>query len=125
MVAAYGRLLLLRWASASWSPTRRYLKPRSDLSGWLGGGLRELLVQILAGIRAFAALASWPTASGVGVDEVATSGIGLAFIAFPAIIPSAVRHRWALFLCPSFAGFTSLISIVEVIVAACGEARLS
>jgi NSS family neurotransmitter:Na+ symporter len=60
-------------------------------------------------------------AAGVPVDEVATSGIGLAFIAFPTIIsqaPFGTLIGVLFFASLTFAGFTSLVSIVEVVVAA-------
>ena len=121
-VAAYGQIffslsvgfgIMVTYAS--------YLKPRSDLSGSaLVVGFANSSFEILAGIGVFAALGFMATASGVGVDEVATSGIGLAFIAFPAIIseaPFGTVLGVLFFGALSFAGFTSLISIVEVIVA--------
>src|SRR5699024_8545435 len=55
------------------------------------------------------------------VDEVAVSGIGLAFIAFPTIVSQAPLGSVIgvlFFGSLVFAGLTSLISILEVIVAA-------
>ncbi|MDN5631739.1 MULTISPECIES: sodium-dependent transporter [Kocuria] len=121
-VAAYGQIffslsvgfgIMVTYAS--------YLKPRSDLSGSaLVVGFANSSFEILAGIGVFAALGFMATASGTQVSEVATSGIGLAFIAFPAIIsqaPFGTLIGVLFFGALAFAGFTSLISIVEVIVA--------
>ncbi|WP_231559404.1 sodium-dependent transporter [Kocuria sp. ZOR0020] len=98
-----------------------YLKRRSDLTSTaLVVGFANSSFEILAGIGVFAALGFMATASGVGVSEVVSGGIGLAFIAFPTIVSQApfggllgVLFFGAL----TFAGFTSLISIVEVIIA--------
>ncbi|MDO4918369.1 sodium-dependent transporter [Kocuria sp.] len=121
-VAAYGQIffslsvgfgIMVTYAS--------YLKPRSDLSGSaLVVGFANSSFEILAGIGVFAALGFMAHASGTQVSDVATSGIGLAFIAFPAIIsqaPFGTLIGVLFFGALTFAGFTSLISIVEVIVA--------
>jgi NSS family neurotransmitter:Na+ symporter len=61
------------------------------------------------------------TASGVGVDEVATEGLGLAFIAFPAIIneaPAGALIGILFFGSLVVAGVTSLVSVIEVVISA-------
>lgn len=121
-VAAYGQIffslsvgfgIMVTYAS--------YLKPRTDLTGSaLVVGFANSSFEILAGIGVFAALGFMASAAGTGVDEVATSGIGLAFIAFPTIIsqaPFGTLIGVLFFGALTFAGFTSLISIVEVVVA--------
>lgn len=121
-VAAYGQIffslsvgfgIMITYAS--------YLKPKTDLTGSaLVVGFANSSFEILAGIGVFAALGFMATTAGTGVDEVATSGIGLAFIAFPTIIseaPFGTLIGVLFFGSLAFAGFTSLISIVEVIVA--------
>ena len=60
-------------------------------------------------------------ASGSAVKDVVSGGIGLAFIAFPTIInqaPFGAVIGVLFFGSLVFAGFTSMISIVEVLVAA-------
>ena len=52
-------------------------------------GFANSSFEILAGIGVFAALGFMASASGVAVGDVATNGIGLAFIAFPTIISEA------------------------------------
>ncbi len=77
--------------------------------------------ELLAGIGVFAALGFMAAASGSAVDEVVESGIGLAFVAFPAIIneaPGGVLIGVLFFVSLVLAGITSLISIVEVVIGA-------
>lgn len=121
-VAAYGQIffslsigfgIMITYAS--------YLKKKTDLTG-TGAvvGFANSGFELLAGIGVFAALGFMATAAGIGVSEVATSGIGLAFIAFPTIIsqaPGGTLIGVLFFSSLLFAGFTSIISIVEVIVA--------
>ena len=99
-----------------------YLKRRSDLTGsGLVVGFANSGFEILAGIGVFAALGFMAQAQGTQVSEVAASGIGLAFVAFPTIISQAPLGQLIgvlFFGSLLFAGLTSLISIVEVIIAA-------
>lgn len=98
-----------------------YLKPKTDLtSSALVVGFANSSFEILAGIGVFAALGFMASSSGVPVADVATNGIGLAFIAFPTIIsqaPAGTLIGVLFFGALTFAGFTSLISIVEVVIA--------
>lgn len=122
-IAAYGQIffslsvgfgIMITYAS--------YLKKRTNLTGsGLVVGFSNSGFEILAGIGVFSALGFMAQANGVSVSEVATSGIGLAFIAFPTIISQAplgavigVLFFGSLVL----AGITSLISILEVSVSA-------
>lgn len=99
-----------------------YLKPKSDLTGsGLVVGFANSGFELLAGIGVFAALGFMAQASGQQISEVATKGIGLAFIAFPTIIDQAPMGSLLgvlFFGSLLFAGVTSLISILEVIIAA-------
>ncbi|WP_141012538.1 sodium-dependent transporter [Nocardioides sambongensis] len=77
--------------------------------------------ELLAGIGVFAALGFMAQASGKAVDEVASGGIGLAFVAFPAIIseaPAGALIGVLFFGSLVIAGLTSLISVIEVVVSA-------
>jgi NSS family neurotransmitter:Na+ symporter len=77
--------------------------------------------EILCGIGVFSALGFMAQAQGVAVDEVVADGVGLAFIAFPTIIseaPAGALIGVLFFGSLVLAGFTSLISIVEVVIAA-------
>ncbi|WP_040667074.1 sodium-dependent transporter [Neisseria wadsworthii] len=122
-LAAYGQIffslsicfgIMITYAS--------YLKKDTDLTGTgMVVGFANSSFELLAGIGVFAALGFMATAAGKEVSEVATSGIGLAFIAFPAIIdkaPFGAVIGVLFFGSLVFAGLTSLISILEVIIAA-------
>jgi neurotransmitter:Na+ symporter, NSS family len=121
-VAAYGQIffslsigfgIMVTYAS--------YLGRRSDLSGSaLVAGFANSSFEILAGIGVFATLGFLAAESGVAVNEVATDGLGLAFVAFPAVIstmPAGGFFGVLFFLSLAVAGFSSLISIVQVVVA--------
>jgi len=98
-----------------------YVHRREDM---VGSGLvvgSNSAFELLAGIGVFAVLGFMAQANRVVVDEVASGGIGLAFVAFPAIIGEApagtllgVRFLGSLVV----AGLTSLISVLEVVISA-------
>ncbi|GGD88641.1 sodium-dependent transporter [Microbacterium murale] len=99
-----------------------YLKRKTDLTGsGLVVAFANSGFEILAGIGVFAALGFMAQAQGTDVSGVASSGIGLAFVAFPTIVSQATGGSIIgvlFFGALVFAGVTSLISILEVIVAA-------
>jgi len=99
-----------------------YLKRKTDLTGsGMVVAFANSGFEILAGIGVFAALGFMSVAAGKPVDEVASGGIGLAFVAFPTIVseaPFGAVLGVLFFGSLVFAGLTSLISILEVIVAA-------
>ena len=77
--------------------------------------------ELLAGIGVFAALGFMAQAAGTSVGEVVSSGIGLAFVAFPAIMneaPAGALLGVLFFGSLVLAGLTSMISIVEVVIGA-------
>ncbi|MFC7370883.1 sodium-dependent transporter [Fictibacillus iocasae] len=123
-VAAYGQIFFsLSIAFAIMITYSSYLPKKSDINnnafitGFANSGF-----ELLAGIGVFAALGFMAQQQGVPVDEVVKSGIGLAFMVFPSIINSfpGLNEVFGVlfFLSLVFAGMTSLISIVEVYVAA-------
>ena len=84
-------------------------------------GLANSSFELLAGIGVFSALGFMAQASGVDVSEVATDGLGLAFIAFPAIISEAPAGALLVLLFFGslvVAGLTSLVSVIEVVISA-------
>ena len=90
-VAAYGQIFFsLSIGFGIMVTYSSYLKPKTDLTG-SGAvvGFANSGFELLAGIGVFAALGFMAQAAGTQVSEVATSGIGLAFIAFPTIISQA------------------------------------
>ena len=98
-----------------------YLKRKTDLTGsGLVVAFANSGFEILAGIGVFAALGFMAQAQATDVSGVATAGIGLAFVAFPTIVSQAAGGSIIgvlFFGALVFAGITSLISVLEVIVA--------
>ncbi|NLV80549.1 MAG: sodium-dependent transporter [Rhodococcus sp.] len=99
-----------------------YLKKKTNLTGsGLVVGFSNSSFEVLAGIGVFSALGFMAQAQGVQVGEVVAGGIGLAFIAFPAIVsqmPGGPIFGVLFFASLVFAGFTSMISIIQVTVSA-------
>ncbi len=99
-----------------------YVGRREDMIGsGLVVGFSNSGFELLAGIGVFAALGFMAQANGVAVDEVASDGIGLAFIAFPAIIseaPGGALIGVLFFGSLVIAGITSLVSVIEVVISA-------
>ncbi len=86
-------------------------------------GLGNSSVELAAGIGVFAALGFLAQQSNLGVEDVVKGGPGLVFEVYPAIIsqlPSGVGTVVGVvfYLSLLFAGFSSLISLIEVVVAA-------
>lgn len=121
--AAYGHIFFsLSVAFGIMVTYSSYLKRKTDLTGsGMVVGFANSGFEILAGIGVFAALGFMAHNAGTTVGEVAVPGIGLAFIAFPTIVsaaPLGALMGVLFFGSLVFAGITSLISILEVIVAA-------
>jgi NSS family neurotransmitter:Na+ symporter len=99
-----------------------YVRRREDMVGsGLVVGFSNSGFELLAGIGVFAALGFMAQAQQVAVDEVASGGIGLAFIAFPAIISEAPAGAFLgvlFFGSLVVAGLTSLVSVIEVVISA-------
>lgn len=125
-IAAYGQIffslsigfgIMITYAS--------YLKPRTNLTGTgMVTAFANSSFEVLAGIGVFAVLGYMAAQAGVPVSEVVTSGIGLAFVAFPAIInqmPAGELFGILFFGSLFLAGITSLISILEVVFAAIND----
>ncbi|GAA1425001.1 sodium-dependent transporter [Agrococcus citreus] len=99
-----------------------YVGRKIDMTGsGLVVGFANSGFELLAGIGVFSALGFLAQASGAAVADVVADGIGLAFIAFPAIISQAPFGEllgMLFFLSLVLAGFTSLVSILEVVISA-------
>ena len=99
-----------------------YVGKRTDMTGsGLVVGMSNSSFEVLAGIGVFAALGFMAQAQGVTVGEVASDGIGLAFLAFPTIInqaPAGALIGLLFFGSLVIAGLTSLISVIEVVISA-------
>src|SRR5690606_37868483 len=103
-----------------------YLRRRSDLtSTGLVAGFANSSFELMAGIGVFATLGFMAASSGVGVDELeGIAGVSLSFITFPQIIslmPGGPVFGVLFFGSLVLAGFTSMISIAQVVVAALQE----
>lgn len=99
-----------------------YVKRKTNMTGSaMVVGLSNSGFELLAGIGVFSVLGFMAQNSGQEVGEVASSGIGLAFVAFPAIISEAPMGSLLgvlFFASLVMAGITSLISIMEVVISA-------
>jgi len=126
-IAAYGQIfyslsvcfgIMITYAS--------YLPEDTDIvnNGFITG-LGNCSFSIMAGIAIFSALGYMAMQQGVSVEEVSAGGIGLAFVVFPAVINALPGMNSltgvAFFLCLTFAGLSSSISILEVITSSLSE----
>src|SRR5690625_3793482 len=119
-VSAYGQIFFsLSIAFGIMITYAAHLKRKTNLTGsGLVVAFSNSGFELLAGIGVFSALGFMAQASGVEVGEVVSSGIGLAFVAFPAIIstmPGGAVLGVLFFASLVLAGITSLVSIVEVV----------
>ncbi|MGO1434804.1 MAG: sodium-dependent transporter [Canibacter sp.] len=99
-----------------------YRKRRSNLSGpGLVVAFGNSSFELLAGIGVFAALGFFATQQSTSIDQLeGLTGVGLAFMTFPAIVsemPIAPVFGILFFGSLLLAGITSLISILEVVIA--------
>jgi len=124
-IAAYGQIFFsLSVGFGIMITYSSYLKKRTNLTGsGLVVGFSNSGFEILAGIGVFSALGFMAQTAGVHIEEVVTSGIGLAFVAFPEIISQAPLGLGPIigvlfFGSLLFAGFTSMVSILEVTLSA-------
>lgn len=103
-----------------------YLRRKSDLTTTgLVAGFANSSFEILAGIGVFATLGFMAVSSGVGVNDLeGLTGPILSFVTFPQIIsmmPGGPIFGVLFFGSLVLAGFTSMISISQVVVAALQE----
>jgi NSS family neurotransmitter:Na+ symporter len=81
--------------------------------------------EILAGIGVFATLGFFAAQQGVSIDQLQNlTGVGLSFMTFPAIVsqmPGGPLFGCLFFGSLAVAGFTSLISVLQVVCAAMQE----
>lgn len=122
--AAYGQIFFdLSIAFAIMITYSSYLPKKSDItSNAFTTCLTNCGFSLLAGIAVFSVLGHMASTQGVAVEEVATAGVGLAFVTFPAAISTlgsmAPAFGVLFFLSLTFAGITSLISINEAAISA-------
>ncbi|QMT18506.1 sodium-dependent transporter [Planococcus maritimus] len=122
-VAAYGHIFFsLSVAFAIMITYSSYLPKKSDITNnAFITGFANSSFELLAGIGVFAVLGFMAAQSGVEVADVASAGVGLAFVVFPAIINEFPGFNglfgFLFFLSLTLAGLTSLMSITETYVA--------
>jgi neurotransmitter:Na+ symporter, NSS family len=123
-IAAYGQIFFsLSVGFGIMITYSAYVSRREDMTGsGLVVGFANSGFELLAGIGVFAALGFIASSTGGDPGEAAQGGgIGLAFIAFPTIIseaPAGALIGVLFFVSLVIAGITSLISIIEVVIAA-------
>lgn len=121
-LAAYGQIfyslsicfgIMITYAS--------YLPEKTDIvNNAFMTGLGNCSFSILAGMTVFSVLGYMAAQQGVPVSEVSAGGIGLAFVVFPKAINALPGMNGIFgamfFLCLIFAGLSSSMSIIEVVV---------
>lgn len=123
-VAAYGQVFFsLSIAMGIMMTYSSYLPKKTDINNSaFMTAFANCGFEFLCSIGVFSILGYMATIQNVSVGEVATSGIGLAFIVFPQIfstmgvIGSVIGALF--FLCLIFAGITSSVSLTEAAAAA-------
>ncbi|NLD18950.1 MAG: sodium-dependent transporter [Clostridiales bacterium] len=121
-VAAYGQVFFsLSIAFAIMISYSSYLPKKEDVvnTAFLTACTNHGF-EIFAGIGIFSIIGYMAYAQGVGVEDVAAAGIGLAFVVFPTAIstlPALNTLFGILFFVSLFtAGITSLISIIQAVI---------
>ena len=119
-VAAYGQIFFsLSIAFAIMITYSSYLPKETDIvNNAFITSFANCGFSLLAGIAVFSVLGYMAHAQGVGVEEVAGAGVGLAFIVFPQAINSlpGLNGLFGILFFASlvFAGLSSSMSIIEV-----------
>lgn len=98
-----------------------YLPKKSDvIKNGVIAGFSNSVFSIIVGFGVFGILGYMANQQGVAIADVATSGIGLAFIAFPKainLLPGLPQlFGFAFFLSLTIAGLSSSISLIESVV---------
>lgn len=121
-VAAYGQVFFsLSIAFAIMIAYSSYLPKETDVvnSAFITATANHGF-ELFAGIGVFSVLGYMAYAQGVPVEEVAAGGVGLAFMVFPAAISALPALNGFIGVCffgaLLFAGFTSLISIIQAVI---------
>lgn len=126
-IAAYGQIFFsLSIAFGIMITYASYRRRKANLTGpGLVVAFANSSFELLAGIGVFATLGFFAFQQGIPVGELSgISGIGLSFITFPAILsqmPGGALIGALFFGTLTLAGFTSLLSILQVVSAAIQE----
>ncbi len=126
-IAAYGQIFYsLSIAFGIMITYASYLPDDTDIvNNAFMTGFGNSSFSMLAGIGVFSVIGYMATTSGASVEEVASGGIGLAFIVFPQIINALPGLNslmgMVFFSSLIFAGVSSSMSVFEVIVTSISE----
>lgn len=120
-IAAYGQVFFsLSIATGIMMTYSSYLPKKTDINNSaFMTAFANCGFEFLSAIGVFTILGFMSKTQGVPVEEVVSSGIGLAFIAFPKVF--SLMGIWGnilgvlFFTCLLFAGLTSSVSLVEAI----------
>lgn len=121
-IAAYGQIFYsLSICFGVMMAYSSYLPKKTDIvNNAFITGFGNCSFSVLSGIAVFGVLGYMAGQQGVGVEEVATAGVGLAFIVFPQAINALPAFQGIFgaifFLCLIFAGISSSMSIMETFV---------
>lgn len=123
-IAAYGQVFFsLSVGTGIMMTYSSYLPKKTDINNSaFMTAFANCSFEFICAIGVFSILGVMAFSSGVPVNEVVSSGIGLAFIVFPKVF--SLMGIWGnilgvlFFLCLTFAGITSAVSLVEAISAA-------
>lgn len=120
-IAAYGQVFFsLSLAMGIMITYSSYLPEKTDINNSaFMTAFANCGFEFLSAIAVFSILGFMATNQGVTVDKVASSGVGLAFVAFPAVFAQMGSLGTVLgilfFVCLIFAGLTSSVSLVEAV----------
>ncbi|EPR11827.1 sodium-dependent transporter [Ruminiclostridium papyrosolvens] len=118
-IAAYGQVFFsLSLAMGIMITYSSYLPKKTDINNSaFMTAFANCGFEFLSAIGVFGILGYMASTQGVGVDKVASQGIGLAFVAFPKVftVMGGIGKFFGVlfFICLVFAGITSSISLVE------------
>ncbi|AEY64983.1 sodium-dependent transporter [Clostridium sp. BNL1100] len=118
-IAAYGQVFFsLSLAMGIMITYSSYLPKKTDINNSaFMTAFANCGFEFLSAIGVFGILGYMASMQGVGVDKVASQGIGLAFVAFPKVftVMGGIGKLFGVlfFICLVFAGITSSISLVE------------
>ena len=120
-VAAYGQVFFsLSLAVGIMITYSSYLPEKTDINNSaFMTAFANCGFEFLSAIAVFSILGFMASAKGVPMSEVASSGVGLAFVVFPAVFTEMGAVGTFLgvlfFLCLLFAGITSSVSLIEAV----------
>lgn len=120
-VAAYGQVFFsLSLAVGIMITYSSYLPKKTDINNSaFMTAFANCGFEFLSAIAVFSILGFMASAKGIPMSEVASSGVGLAFVVFPAVFTEMGAVGTFLgvlfFLCLLFAGITSSVSLIEAV----------